>query len=259
MPVIDDHPAIPRAPDDCTLWRFMSVTKFVSLLTTKNLVFPQIALLADRDPKEGRYTAADEELAKEMEADPKFYKEILVPNEISLSSLKARTNYIKKTYYVSCWNMSDHEPAQLWSSYASEKDGIAIKSSVTELKNALGSGSEDVFIGKIEYQIDDEAYTPMVNLFYHVYRKRIEFYHEKELRLSVVRELIPSSFNNNPKSYKKAFSSLPRVIPIPVKPNEYIDEIRVAPFAGEWVVDAITRLAADFNLSAPVRRSVLAG
>ena len=96
MPVIDDHPAIPRAPDDCTLWRFMSVTKFVSLLTTKNLVFPQIALLADRDPKEGSYTAADEELAKRIEEDPKFYKEILVPNEISLSSLKARTNYIKR-------------------------------------------------------------------------------------------------------------------------------------------------------------------
>ena len=112
MPVIDDHPAIPRAPDDCTLWRFMSMTKFVSLLTTKNLVFPQIALLADRDPKEGSYTAADEELAKRIEKDAefaKFYKAFLPgdPNERLKSFQRAngrsllkrhRTNYIKKTY-----------------------------------------------------------------------------------------------------------------------------------------------------------------
>lgn len=152
-------------------------------------------------------------------------------------------------------------PAQLWALYASEKDGIAIKSSVTELKNALGSSSKDIFIGSIDYQIDSEAQTPRVNLFGPVYRKRIEFSHERELRLSAIRgpESSPSNKTVHIYDREKSLSSLPRVISIPVEPNEYIDEIRVAPFAGEWVVDAITRLAADFNLSAPVRRSVLAG
>ena len=55
MPAIG-HPSLdPCPPDEQSIWRFMSVAKFVSLLSSKSLYLSSIAELRKRDPFEGTY------------------------------------------------------------------------------------------------------------------------------------------------------------------------------------------------------------
>lgn len=273
MPIVTEpHPAIPKAPADCTLWRFMSVTKFVSLLSAETLVFPQVALLASRDPKEGQFTNLDHQIASQIDQDDTVAEQvgkhiggdkpldIKTVRRIAGERLLSFYNEMgPKTHYVSCWNMSDHEPAQLWSMYASETDGVAIKSSIPKISKALSNAEQKIYLGSIKYQNYDHVQMPVGNLFFPIYHKRIEFINEQELRLCILHHQDGGDFRYDGESNYATFDHYPPVISVPCDLKELISEIIVAPFADPWVVDAIENLVAKYELSAPVRRSSIAG
>jgi hypothetical protein len=68
-PFVDELPS-----DDTIIWRFMSLSKFLSLITQSALFFCQHARLKREDPYEGTLSRPNLELLQKMSSDPEFAK-----------------------------------------------------------------------------------------------------------------------------------------------------------------------------------------
>ncbi len=99
--------------------------------------------------------------------------------------------YARFTKYVSCWHMNSTESDAMWKLYGnSERETVAIKTTVGHLIEALKATPITVNIGTVQYE---ERNRPEGNLYLPVTHKRNAFRHEKELRLCV-----SSARNDNP-------------------------------------------------------------
>ena len=253
-------------PKRATVWRFMSMSKLMSLLTTESLAFARIGILNERDPKEGSYTQQEWELAKRFENDDRQIDKVLselqflyphnhysrsnVIQQYGTRELERRAQFVRDSFFVNCWNISKLEPAQLWASYASEHDGVAIKSTIKRLKMSVEGDENKIILGKIRYSYHSDKPSTSDTHLETVYRKRTEFKHENELRLCVDKSL---SIHRDEEFWR----SKPAIL-IKCDLPMLVSEVRVAPFAGEWAIDAVRNLLHTYGLDCKVTRSVLA-
>ena len=229
-----------HTPDKDTItWRYLDFTKFVDLLTSRQLFFCR----SDKfeDPFEGIFKFKDHEQTKEMFS---FFPET------------------KKYYFLNCWHMNDHQSDAMWKIFTNTKNGIAIKSNVGRIISSL-VGPEDVHIGKIFYrdltnmtfrQLFEEPQNHIsknhrsTNQFNY---KRVSFEHEKELRLYYIDMPIPHAIKDgvprDPIEFKK----------ISVDLDVLIDEIIIAPFADAWFQDLVSSIIQKLGLNFKVTKSDL--
>src|SRR3954453_8868529 len=133
-----------EAPSDARLWRFMSFTKFVSLLQSGALYFCNLERLAEIDPYEGLLAEPnyshrtykrieDMDLAERAEFgidDENLTDEIrqlrfqgfLEQQEHHLRQSFA----MRKSFFVNCWYMKAHESAAMWAIYGGGREGVAV-------------------------------------------------------------------------------------------------------------------------------------
>ena len=93
----------------------MDVTKFLSLIENRCLLFPR----ADRfnDPYEGALSGAGVLQFAKAEPSPDAVLDLLVKSmEVS-----------RRQMFISCWFASEHESAAMWKLYLQSPEGIAIK------------------------------------------------------------------------------------------------------------------------------------
>ncbi|MBN1566152.1 MAG: DUF2971 domain-containing protein [Anaerolineae bacterium] len=156
-----DHPVCELPDDETKIWRYMSLTKFVSLLHRQALFFGRVAGLQKDDPYEGAF--------------PKNYDQ---------PDLKRYFRQIghADTVAVNCWHIGNYESAAMWKLYGD--GGIAVQSTIGCLKKSFDRETREIYLGKvyyIDYEIDhlssDEE--NMLSLCLH---KRPSFEHERELR-----------------------------------------------------------------------------
>lgn len=272
MPIIvqKDSQLIPP-PDDCSLWRFMSITKFLALISSGSVAFTQVQQLIERDPKEGSYTTPALEYAARVDQDDELAQKLAAERGIGgAAGLRtARTahgtnllnqliEFGRKTQYVSCWNMSNFEPAHLWAMYASESDGIAIKTNLASMKNSFLQNTGSILIGEMEYCDFATPEEFPQNVLKTIYRKRIEFTHEKEVRLQTRYNTSGDSQARDEVSKGIALEKLPAYVPMKCDIHSLISEIIIAPFAPEWAFAAIKSIAEKYELTCPIERSTLA-
>lgn len=165
------HPALITPPDDAILWRYMSFTKFVSLLAKDALFFVRADHLAD--PFEGTLGLANlTELGSEHE------------NPNSLPTMLSIFEYMKNLHLVSCWHENDYESAAMWSMYSNFEDGIAIKTNFRSLADSL-TCETPVEISRVLYLDYERDRIPDGFMFAPLLCKRKSFEHEKEVRAFV--------------------------------------------------------------------------
>ena len=127
--------------DEDALWRYMSLEKFVNILKTKSLFFTR----ADKfdDPFEGfippEIRDSYENSVRRVAPDESVVKLLIKVNEDS-----------RKYVMCNCWHQNKVESMAMWDKYHMRNSGIAIKTTMRDLKNSL-SDSKDVFIGEVEY------------------------------------------------------------------------------------------------------------
>jgi hypothetical protein len=115
------------------LWRYMDLSKFLSLLHTSSLFFAQWRNL--NDPMDGLYHFLEEEISKHPQLRPAY-------------------EMLSYCYLVSCWIANQHESIAMWKSYLSGDDGIAIQTTASRLKQSLEKGGIDqgsLFSGLVNY------------------------------------------------------------------------------------------------------------
>lgn len=272
--------------NDDILWRFMDFEKFVNILTSDSLFFTR----ADKfeDPYEGYKPKSIKDIQKEAANQVKN----ITTSEVSEifdgdSQAKFLENWCR---YVmcNCWYNSKEESIAMWKIYSARNSGIAIKTTVGNLKESL-SNEYDVFIGKINYSTD-EAYEHHYQydlafsrrsssdweqlkkiLYFPYFRKRTAYIDEREVRIII--DSVPSVrdyfYSNYPEPatpddlrtlINTGFPDIWKIgTPIKVDVETLIDEVIISPYAGDWVTETVESVVRRYGFTFPVSQSNLLG
>lgn len=176
--------------DTATVWRYMDLWKFQSILETSGLYFVRSDRFSDRwdsvlppkwrdkmqrvmcdRPGGGKYTEAA------------WYEEREIP-----------------TNPIYCCNCDECESERMWREYTGGTDALVIRSTVARFKECFSSTSAQVRIGLVNYGYhydlddpqfvdswwDDNKPAARLNPWYVArYLKRLEFTYEKEIRATI--------------------------------------------------------------------------
>lgn len=118
------NPTLGVPADHVTVWRYMDLSKFLSLLYDQALWLSRADCLGD--PLEGSLPT------------PEFAVQQAMKEELEGISDARRS--MLKSVYASCWHISEHESAAMWKLYAQSSDAIAIKSGLDTKSCAYGLG-----------------------------------------------------------------------------------------------------------------------
>src|SRR5438128_3871824 len=112
------HPCFPQLQNlSEKVWRYMSLSKLVSLLRTSALHLSRLDLL--QDPHEGA-------LPRPMIEDRRaFFEKQGIAHILPRHS--ASVPKMRSACYVSCWAHSAVESEAFWRLYANDNDGVAIQ------------------------------------------------------------------------------------------------------------------------------------
>lgn len=172
-----EHPTFASPRPDAGLWRYLTFTKFVSLLDRRAIFFAR----ADKfsDPFEGAFPKANIDLRRKnfkaiVEQHPFLNSEKFQLQDVPIKDLRRFT-------LINCWHEGDHESEAMWSRYSGTQEGIAIRTDFRSLAESLVD-DRDIYIGQVSYIdyatdsiLDDNLFRPFLN-------KRKSFEHEREVR-----------------------------------------------------------------------------
>jgi hypothetical protein len=166
--------------DDQVLWRYMSLSKFISMISKKELYFPSLKQLAESDKFEGlshipRHLLEsnnsnledwDKKLLEAAEYQQKITRELIENGRI----------------FINCWHMNTHECFAMWKIYSDSEGGVAIK---TTFKNLMDSFDRFLIqAGTINYYpAERNSLVFPADLLHFATEKPNEYEYEKELRL----------------------------------------------------------------------------
>ena len=159
--------------DTTTIWRYMDVAKYVSLLAN-GLFFCRSTVFSDE--WEGSWGGKDIDAFRNQ-------NKLLNTNRISetwQSNLEKKQHSLA-SIGISCWNQSEYENAALWALYMPRGLGVAIKTQVGRLLRSLQDTGRTVIPRRLEYMdyTDTSLGNDPINLLSH---KRRVFEHEREIR-----------------------------------------------------------------------------
>lgn len=232
----------PVKPDDDTpIWRYMGLGKFASLIQTSQLWFSHTSKFDD--PYEGRYSKqAAEEVIRERwggefsEEDTEYFMERDADD------------------YASCWNIKHNQSVALWKLYIEGNNGVAIKSTVGELRRAVDRLSDQQIehrmeFGKVNYHITGDE--PM-GYYAPVFTKREIFEFESEYRavLTVFQSLEDVEIDG--------VKIKPNVgIGMKIDLDTLINEIYISPGASGYLREVVECLLKDHEQEFPIEKSTV--
>ena len=239
-----EDPRFNTPPADAVLWRYMSFTKFVSLLSRKALFFARADKLGDHF--EGALSPMNVALR------PHLYKDNLPEDKRNLIAEFLKD--IRRFMLVNCWHENENESDAMWKLYANIKDGVAVKTDFQSLSSSL-TGAQPVYIGRIKYVDYNTTFIPENDALQPIMFKRNSFEHEHEVRAVILE--FPTS---GPEGF--LIGAQPEVYEVgtyhEVDTSKLIREVVVPPYAEDWFAELVRATAETFKLEAPVRRSSLA-
>lgn len=167
-----------------TVWRYMEHWKLEKLVNDSELFFCNATDLSDQY----EVSIPDSVLkTKQKELDKAGLKGRDLEEELAIFHWE--TNPMKDLVLINCWSISPHESYALWKIYlGGEKNGVAIKSTVSALRKAVQKGGdsypEEFFLGKVKYKThlkpDELARLSVITT------KKPYYDFEKELRLFII-------------------------------------------------------------------------
>lgn len=248
--------------EDLVIWRYMDFTKFVALLETQSLFFVRVSHLDD--PFEGSFPVSQAPLGRILEMLPQSaFPEGATVTVSPSPGLEDLWRVMRNWAMVSCWHAVSYESAAMWKLYAPTGVGVAIRSTVGRLRQALGTpspppdgffGGDQYHIGMIEYIDFNSSHIPISNVVAQFFRKRRSFEHEHELR--VLLEQQPITTDRFP-DYSQQPTDHGKYIPVDLK--ALICDIRVAPQAPHWYLGLVSRVVNRYGIRIEPKQSELDG
>jgi len=261
-----EHPEfVPPSTPSATIWRYMDLAKFLSLIDKSALFFVRMDKLTTQDPFEGFYTNVNvqadniqfSDMTEEWREQTKIRDEQLF--RMIVESNKRMREFVKanrETTFVNSWHTQEYESAAMWNLYVRSHEGIAIESSYERLVASLSNYEEfEVFIGMMKYIDYQRDFIPLANTLSPFMYKRKSFEHEKELRALIWTPQHGKNVMGNP-ALNKFRDQIG--IYVPVNIEKLISRIFVAPTAPHWMLELLESLVKKYGLEMNVIQSDLA-
>jgi len=231
-----------EADSDTVIWRYMDLGKFISLIQNDQIWFANKSMFDD--PYEGRYSKS---------AVENMLRERWNFDSISEGDLEF---FVENGYdpYVSCWNMKETQSVALWKLYTEGNDGVAIKSTVGALKEAITWFSEEelscqIESGKVKYHItgDEPAgyYAP-------IFTKRDIYEFESEYRIVLTPSQSLEGVDIQGTKIKPGIG-----IGVEIDTDELVDEVYISPSASGYMKEVVENLRAEFGPDYSIERSTI--
>lgn len=255
MPVSDYNklgsPPLYHPTDDLVIVKYMDLTKFISLLSTKSLFFCRLDKLEDQF--EGVTAAANFQHRVDWykyHRETGFFVERMSDEQI-IAEVKEQyvsERKMKSRFLVNCWNKKQHESAALWKIYSDFNKGIMIESSILNLKECLKKSKPELFLSEIKYLDYAKERMPDGNIFNPVIHKQNAYSYEDEVRL--IRFIDDGKFSWDNQKVQEG-------IYIKCDLNILIEKIVLSPFSPQWYFDLMESICRNFKCKKTVVRSSL--
>lgn len=252
---------------DLAVWRYMSFSRFISLLVYQAIWFSKLNILQDQF--EGRMPGTTREMmhARYQESKKHFPPELYHQFDEMASRNEEDS---RELLVVSCWFLANNETDRMWREYGGSEQAVVIKSTIRQLIDNIGVPHDEhaTHIGRVSY-IDHKshmmtAYEANRGIERAFLKDAERFTHEHELRIVThntktvycvspegkpysATEVEGKNMNNfeNPGLY------------VAVRLKQLISEIRVSPMADRWFLLLVERIVELNNLGIAVRESEL--
>lgn len=214
------------------IWRYMSLSKFLSLINNEELYFA----------RHDKFFDAQEGILSDP--DKSFFD-----SKVPGISSRMKCENLGCTY-INCWIMSDTEQYLMWTAYSSIDEGIAIKTTVGNLIDSLDPNDKrSIYISDVNYIDYKSQYTfdktgGFANLLAPFFCKGKYFEQEKELRLI---------YNNYEIDERNKIEG----VQFKVSLDTLIDEIWIAPVARTWFEEIVKKELILHNIHKQVNRSCI--
>ena len=231
------------------IWRYMDFSKYVDLLTTRELHF------ARADKLEDPYDCS----AMQFFGEP--YKQLSSANPQGKERTRQVNTFGRLFVYLNCWHMNDVESAALWRLYSENKyETIAIQSTFEKLDSEikLKWPRDGIFISKVKYEPENagepldeipggKLYTALgwENIIY----KRPSFAHEEELRAFIYQRVdkLKEVQLRNEAHLEKLKKERPEYIRIKITPSDLIEKVYVSPHAKDLFVELVKNVSGELK------------
>ena len=229
------------------IWRYFDQDKAIDLLAKGELYLCRVDRLADAyeaRPTEAMLRAREEALRRqfgpEWPGDPHWYENI------------------RRALYVTCFQKSEIESAEMWRDYCPSGGGLAIQVTERTLQHEvarLRSVFPELFFRDIDY-IDHAGHDPaMHGVPEQAFLKRRKFEHEREIRLA---RFMPGIFCGTQEDIERALTALPDHYRIPLNLDAAVEAVVLNPAASSESKTALEKALAQRSQLIPrVRGSSL--
>ena len=264
-----------NSDNDFTLWRYMDLAKFISLLQTKSLYFSSGYKLNRSDRFEFNYSSLDYKLILECINAMKLMIDKTLANQedidLVMNSLNEMIRYFSQIIGVNSWIISEHQSNAMWKIY-SKSDGIAIKTKMSKIYKSLNEKNpyREIYHQGIIYQdiLNSNIINDYLSLFeslglYDKYLKgSLEEPEKNTFKWKLYQACFPIIFNKTrPFSYENEYRFI-TLLNFPanmldlniegnlleIDLNYVIDEVLVAPDAEEWFHTIVQNLMDTYML-----------
>lgn len=242
-----EHHSTFETPSGTTvLWRYMTLTKLISVLATRSLWFSRADLLNDRH--EGAVGLLNLQLQRSQ-------FEALGQDAASIDKIMANMSEFRRRvphgFAVNCWHEGQEESAAMWSAYGLGEGSVAIQTTVDDLIGSFRDNDLTIYLGRIQYIDYSTQGVPANNIMAPMLFKRRSYQHEREVRAAVA--ALGRLLGTDPEPYPAGGLS------VPVDVDQLIRNVVVAPSSPEWVVQVVEAALHSFGSKAGCWQSDLDG
>ncbi len=252
-------------PPETTLYRYMDLTKFISLLHSKSIYLSQMTSFDDL--LEGSLTAqsyinnsndapildlfnltwggginetSEERKERKLKIDESksdIHKRTFnTPFGKFLSEdINEKLYQCKEHIYVSCWHKSEYESAAMWKLFGAG-NSVCIKTSVSKILNGNIPKETVVRLDEVKY-INHSIQNTHTNSLQPFISKSLAYEFEKEVRLIGYNP--DEDINNSSEGFKEIKYNL----------NNLIEQLIISPNSPPWFKEQVTTLCCTYNLT----------
>lgn len=219
------------------LWRYLDLYKFKAFLTDGSLYFASARQF--NDPFEGAITISAQARRRASGTDRYLIK-------------RNPFEELRRITKINCWHMNEGESAAMWSLYLREGKGIAVRSTIGRLMDAIKPfrikpeyGQETIWVGPVKY-IDFRADPGDTSMHGRFFQKRRSFAHENEFRAIINLEQAEIFGGENIDDTG---------VLVPVDTRALIEAIYVAPGSPDDLLANTGQMLKGVGLNFPIHRS----
>jgi len=225
--------------EDQIIWRYMDLSKFISLLEKNALWLARADTF--RDKHEGRFP---EDMRKVIE---KAYEDMEKNDNSKVKDADDFQDFLSKNTFINCWHKNFDENMVMWEIYGKDTNALAIQTTVEKLKeniDASNMNGHSLILKEVKYQYaeDTPGVLPYEECFF---IKRPHFSFEDEVRVSLDTYSGINPTKKTPYGYY-----------LPVFINGLIEKILIHPDSPDWFKEAIDSITMKYEIHAPVVRGL---